>query len=62
MATVRCPECDFEIVRSNPRVGDMITCPECGVDLEIILDVPFEVDYPLDDDWVVGDEDDEDEE
>ena len=51
MAMASCPECDADIVRSNPRVGDKIKCPECDMELEIISDVPFEVDYPIDDDW-----------
>lgn len=51
MAKACCPECGVDIVRSNPRVGDTITCPECDVELKIIGDVSFEVDYPPDDDW-----------
>ena len=51
MAKTPCPECDADIVRNNPRVGDTIRCPECAVELEIIDDDPFEVDYPLGDDW-----------
>jgi len=37
----------------------MITCRECGTELEIISTDPFEVDFPLDYDY---DEEDWDEE
>ena len=50
MAKTSCPECDAEIVRSKPRLGDMIRCPECDEELEIVSVIPFEVDYKLDDD------------
>jgi alpha-aminoadipate carrier protein LysW len=43
-----CPSCDAEISSENPRTGAMITCNECGAELEIISTHPFEVDFPLD--------------
>jgi alpha-aminoadipate carrier protein LysW len=51
MAKTYCPECDAVISVNDPREGANIKCPECGVELEIIATDPFEVDYPLDDDW-----------
>ena len=51
MSKARCTECGADIVRSNPREGALLVCPECSVELEIIGDVPFEVDYPFDNDW-----------
>ena len=51
MAKTYCPDCDAVISVGNPREGAMIKCPECGVDLEIIAVDPFEVDFPLDDEW-----------
>ena len=57
-----CPECEAEIDDDFEDVGDIITCPECGVDLEVISTDPVEFDLaPLDDDddddW---DDDDDD--
>jgi len=44
-----CPNCDAVISRGeNARMGAMIACPECGIELEIIGTYPFEVDFPLD--------------
>jgi alpha-aminoadipate carrier protein LysW len=57
-----CPECEAEIDEEFEDVGDIVTCPECGVELEVISTDPVEFDLaPLDDDddedW---DDDDED--
>lgn len=36
MATVTCPECAAEItLAKNTEVGEIIVCPDCGVDLEV---------------------------
>ena len=51
MTTTHCPECDAVIVIAKPQYGAEITCRACGEELEIISTNPFEVDYPLDDDW-----------
>jgi alpha-aminoadipate carrier protein LysW len=52
-----CPECDAPIDEEFEDVGEIITCPECGVDLEVISLDPIEFDLaPTDDD----DEEDED--
>jgi alpha-aminoadipate carrier protein LysW len=31
-----CPECDAVIEEDIEEVGEIITCPECGVELEVI--------------------------
>ncbi len=37
MSTVSCPECAAEIeLAENTEVGEIIVCPDCGVDLEVI--------------------------
>ncbi len=59
MAKTYCPSCDAIISKDDPREGAMITCRECGTELEIISTDPFEVDFPLDYDY---DEEDWDEE
>jgi len=52
-----CPECDAPIDEEFEDVGEIITCPECGVDLEVISLDPVEFDLaPADDE----EEDDED--
>jgi alpha-aminoadipate carrier protein LysW len=36
MATVFCPECAAETtLEEGTEVGEIIVCPDCGVDLEI---------------------------
>ncbi len=33
---VPCPECEAEIdLAENTEVGEIIVCPDCGVDLEV---------------------------
>jgi alpha-aminoadipate carrier protein LysW len=39
-----CPECDAPIEEEFEDVGEIITCPECGVDLEVISLDPVEFD------------------
>ncbi|MBZ5498270.1 MAG: hypothetical protein LAP85_17860 [Acidobacteriia bacterium] len=39
-----CPECDAPIDEEFEDVGEIITCPECGVDLEVISLDPVEFD------------------
>ena len=53
MAT--CPECDAELDVDEFEVekGDVISCPECGSNLEVVGVSPFEL-------VVIGDDDDED--
>ncbi len=63
-----CPECDAEIPEEFEDVGEIITCPECGVDLEVISLDPVEFDLaPVEDeeedeeDYNFDDEEDEEE-
>jgi len=52
-----CPECEAAIDEEFEDVGEIISCPECGVELEVISVDPVEFDLaPMDDD-----EDDEEE-
>jgi alpha-aminoadipate/glutamate carrier protein LysW len=51
-----CPECEAVIDEEFEDVGELLTCPECGVELEVISIDPIEFDLaPIDDE----DEDDE---
>jgi alpha-aminoadipate carrier protein LysW len=45
MANTRCPNCDAAITIDGPREIDIVICPECGVELEVINTDPFEVDF-----------------
>lgn len=54
MTTVTCPECEAEItLEAGSEVGEIIVCPDCGVDLEIIDLQPPTVDLaPMEEeDW-----------
>ncbi len=36
MSTISCPECAAEVtLSSGTEVGEIIICPDCGVDLEV---------------------------
>ena len=61
-----CPECEAVIDEEFEDVGELITCPECGVELEVISIDPVEFDLaPIDDEEEdesrFDDTDDEDE-
>ncbi len=37
MSPVNCPECEAEItLEAGTEVGEIIVCPDCGVDLEVV--------------------------
>ena len=61
-----CPECEAVIDEEFEDVGEIITCPECGVELEVISIDPVEFDLALvddeeDDEFRFDDSDDEEE-
>ena len=61
MPTGTCPECDAEVhVDTDADKGDIMSCEECGTDLEIVGLDPVELDIVEDED--LGDEDEEEEE
>ncbi|MBN2321045.1 MAG: hypothetical protein JXR49_18345 [Acidobacteria bacterium] len=51
-----CPECEALIDEEFEDIGEIISCPECGVELEVINIDPVEFDLALIDD---DEEDDE---
>jgi alpha-aminoadipate carrier protein LysW len=57
--SVVCPECDtpLSIDQDEVEEGEVITCDECGTDLEIVSADPLEI-APVDDEGY-DDEDDE---
>ena len=58
-----CPECEALIDLDTDEVeeGELVSCPECGVDLEVISTNPVELRLDEDDE-LEDDEDEEDEE
>jgi alpha-aminoadipate carrier protein LysW len=50
---VHCIECDAAIELTDAIVGEIIVCPDCGVDLEIMSLDPVQVDIaPMEqEDW-----------
>ena len=30
-----CPECDAQISMEDPMKGEIVVCPDCGVELEV---------------------------
>jgi len=45
MPTTNCPECDEEVyVDLDSEQGDIVSCDECGADLEIVGLDPIELD------------------
>jgi alpha-aminoadipate carrier protein LysW len=57
--SVVCPECDtpLNIDQDEVEEGEVVTCDECGTDLEIVSADPLEI-APVDDEGY-DDEDDE---
>ncbi|MBI1956322.1 MAG: hypothetical protein HYS38_08005 [Acidobacteria bacterium] len=41
-----CPECEalVDVVEDEVEEGQIVTCPECGVDLEVVNTKPIELD------------------
>ena len=45
MPTAICPECDEDVyVDADSEQGDIVSCDECGADLEIVGLDPIELD------------------
>ena len=45
MPTTICPECDEEVyVDADSEQGDVVSCDECGTDLEVVGLDPIELD------------------
>lgn len=53
-----CPECEslVEIEVDDVEEGQIVTCPECGVDLEVVNTNPIELDLAEDEDLEEEDE------
>lgn len=54
MSSVNCPECDAEIgLEPSTELGEILVCPDCGVDLEVVSINPAAVELaPMEqEDW-----------
>ena len=58
-----CPECEsvVEVEVDDVEEGQILTCPECGVDLEVVNTNPIELDLAEDEDLEEEDEEGEEE-
>ena len=60
MPTGTCPECDADVhVDTDADKGDVVSCDECGTDLEVVGLDPVELDIMEEEDL---DDDEEEEE
>ncbi|MGB9640688.1 MAG: lysine biosynthesis protein LysW [Anaerolineales bacterium] len=54
MSNIYCPECEAEIDLANDTfVNEIVVCPDCGIDLEVVsLDPPEVAPAPMEaEDW-----------
>jgi len=60
-----CPGCDTKIYfHRPPKLGDFVSCTECGDMVEVINLAPLTLDWSIDDDddvWLDDDDDNDDE-
>ena len=50
---VSCPECEAEIILEEPMLGEIVPCPDCGAELEVISLDPVAIDLApeVEEDW-----------
>jgi lysine biosynthesis protein LysW len=62
MSVALCPDCEEGInFGSRVRIGQRLSCPHCGADLEVVELSPIELDWAYEDtDWEDEDESDDD--
>jgi alpha-aminoadipate/glutamate carrier protein LysW len=51
--TANCPECDALIELQDPMKGEIVVCPDCGLDLEVTALDPLKLEAaPMEaEDW-----------
>jgi alpha-aminoadipate/glutamate carrier protein LysW len=60
--TGTCPECEADVfVDADADKGDMLSCDECGTDLEVVGLDPIELDIVEEEGEEASDEDEEEE-
>jgi alpha-aminoadipate/glutamate carrier protein LysW len=38
-----CPECEGPLALNDPMAGEIVPCPQCGADLEVVSLSPLEL-------------------
>jgi alpha-aminoadipate carrier protein LysW len=57
MTFAECISCGTEIKFSaQPKMGHLVTCPDCSADLEVVWLDPVELDWPYDEEDFEEDE------
>jgi alpha-aminoadipate carrier protein LysW len=53
MASVKCPVCDADVKMTDVIMGELVTCPDCGVELEVTSLSPLTVEEApeVQEDW-----------
>jgi alpha-aminoadipate carrier protein LysW len=52
MEAAECISCGAEIMfRESPKMGQLVKCPRCDAELEVVWLDPVEVDWPFVDDY-----------
>ena len=54
-----CLNCEEPISVLRPRLDAVVTCPECGTEMQVTSVIPFELDFPAEDDWEEEEEEDD---
>lgn len=59
-----CPECEaiLDLELDDVEEGQLVSCPECGVDLEVVTTNPLELDLADDEDSDMDDDEELEEE
>ncbi len=59
-----CPECDalVDVEQDEVEEGQLLSCPECGVDLEVVSTNPLEVELVEEEEELDKEEEDMEEE
>jgi alpha-aminoadipate/glutamate carrier protein LysW len=39
----KCPECDAVIMMQKPMKGEIVVCPDCGAELEVVNENPLKI-------------------
>lgn len=60
MPSGNCPDCDGKITLIPTKIGQLLTCPHCDVQLEVVEADPLDFDWAYD--WRWEDEAGEDDE
>ena len=51
--TTTCPECEGSLALQDPMAGEIVPCPQCGADLEVVSLSPLTLELApeVEEDW-----------